>query len=295
MIGQYPIVGFDTSSHNRLVDDGPLSEPIFAGIRSGLFFRFAGLSIDELIATPDRHERAALFAACGRLQHGPTDCIYPHNELVKLLVRAHDTSPASFDWKAVDVRAREYERLIQDSSLIADDALSAQQRESLLQTQKSYKQVFAALRTKLERVFSTHGALPPPTFRDAVDRAQNASPNLVLSFAKMLYDVPAGTDAPEEIVEEFIRVCPPFRALVYAMLMTWYDSAVRDRHTGEKYQAGRNDLFMCGHLPYVDKFVTAEKKGEQQKCLREIAAVANLDTEILSYDDFCSGFLVHVG
>jgi hypothetical protein len=51
-------------------------------------------------------------------------------------------------------------------------------------------------------------------------------------------------------------------------------------------------MFMAMHLPYCDKFVSAEKYGEQERCLREIAFVAELETEILSYDDFCDSFLV---
>jgi len=42
VIADFPIVSFDTSAHNRLVDDGPLSEPVIAGLKSGLFFRFVG-------------------------------------------------------------------------------------------------------------------------------------------------------------------------------------------------------------------------------------------------------------
>ncbi len=87
---------------------------------------------------------------------------------------------------------------------------------------------------------------------------------------------------------------PPFRALVYAVLMSWYDISVRDRHTGEKFRSGRNDLYMSVYLPYCDKFITAEKNREHEKCLREIAAVADLETEVMSYDDFCDSFLVTV-
>ena len=81
--------------------------------------------------------------------------------------------------------------------------------------------------------------------------------------------------------------------LIYPVLLSWYDRAVRDEK-GEKIEAGRNDLFMAVHLPYCDKFVTAEKYGEQERCLREVALVAGLETEILSYDDFCNSFLVTV-
>jgi hypothetical protein len=121
MIGDIPTITFDTSAHNRLVEDGALSEPVLAGLRSGLFFRFAGSSIEELVSCAD--------------------------------------------------------------------------------------------------------------------------------------------------------------------------AAKRDRHTGEKLRAGRNDLFMSVYLPYCDKFVSAEKNREQERCLREVALVAGLETEVLSYDDFCDSFL----
>jgi hypothetical protein len=68
MIGRFPIVTFDTTAHNRLVEDGPLSEAVLAGLKSGMFFRFAGLSIEEIASCPDPVKRAALFNYCGRLQ-----------------------------------------------------------------------------------------------------------------------------------------------------------------------------------------------------------------------------------
>lgn len=58
------VVTFDTSAHNRLLKDGPASEPMLAGLTSGVHFRFAGLSIDELFSTPDPTDRAALLASC---------------------------------------------------------------------------------------------------------------------------------------------------------------------------------------------------------------------------------------
>lgn len=138
MIGDFPIVTFDTTVHNRLVDDGPLSEALLAGLKSGLFFRFAGLSLDELVATPD------------------------------------------------------------------------------------------------PKVFVAHGEAPPSTFRQAITRLQGEG-SLIWSMGKLLYDRAAETDASEATIKEFMKVCPPFRALIYAMLLSWYDRSVRHRHTGEKF------------------------------------------------------------
>jgi hypothetical protein len=112
-----------------------------------------------------------------------------------------------------------------------------------------------------------------------------------LRSGKLVYHTPAQTDASEATIREFMDACPPFRALIYAMVLSWYDLAVRD-DKGEDFGAGRNDMFMAVHLPYCDQFVTAEKYRLQEKCLREVASVAGLETKVLFYGDFCNSFLV---
>ena len=294
MTANLPIVTFDTSAHNRLIKDGARSEPLIAAIGGGAFFRFAGLSVEELISTPDAAKRAALFDYCARLQDGATDCLYPQNELIRLLVVDHFKNPSAFDWAAVDVRAREYEDAIRRRFFITDEQLAADQRRELKNRQKSYKQMFSNLRPELRKVFDAHGETPPTTLREAVTRLQGTEKSLIWSMGKLLYDRGAETDASIATVKQFIEACPPFRALVYGMIMSWYDLGVRDPHVGEKFKAGGNDLFMSIYLPYCDKFVTAEKNAEQEKCLREIAFLAGLKTEILSYDAFCGSVLVGV-
>jgi hypothetical protein len=276
VIGDIPIVSFDTSAHNRLVDDGVVSEPILAGLKSGFSFRFVGLSIDEMVATSDPAKRAALFTYCARLQDGLAECIYPHNELIKRMITEHHKDPASFNWKAVDVKAREYERAIRKRELFDDEVLSGEQRAELKKQRKKYEAMFRNVRPDLEEVFKKHGEVPPPTFRAAIARVERKG-NLLWSMAKLLYDPIAKTDASEATVKEFMEACPPFRAAIYGMLMSWYDLAVRD-DKGEKFEAGRNDMFMAVHLPYCDRFVTAEKHREQEKCLREVAFIAGLET-----------------
>ena len=78
-----PAICPDTSVHNRMMKDGLESEAIFAALKSGYHVRLLGLSIEELLATPDTATRQALMAAAGRLQHGQSDCLYPHNEILR--------------------------------------------------------------------------------------------------------------------------------------------------------------------------------------------------------------------
>lgn len=290
MIGDIPIVSFDTSTHNALVNDSARAEVVLAALRSGLYFRFVSLSIDEMVATADSTKRAALFTYCARIQAGLSECIYPHNELTTRMVVEHHKNPAAFNWKTLDVKAREYEQGIRNRELVADEELSAEQRADLKTRSREYEDMWASLNPELKEVFKKHGEAPPPTFREVIARMK-AEGNLIWHLGKQLYDRAAGTDASEATIKEFMEVCPPFRAMIYAILLSWYDRAVRDEN-GEKFKAGRNDMFMAMHLPYCDKFVSAEKYGEQERCLREVAFVAELETEILSYDDFCDSFLV---
>jgi hypothetical protein len=285
MVDGFRIVTFDTSAHNRLVEDGPRAEPLLAGLKSELFFRFSGLSVGELLACPDAAKRAALFASCQRLQGGQSDCLYPHNELVRLLIVDHLKNSAVFDWKTVDVRAPGYEQGIREGRFFGNQQLSADQNKEQSEQKKAYKKVFAKPREELERVFAAYREAQPATFKQAI-----AQTSLRWRMGKWLYDRAANTDVSEATIKEFMAACPPFHAMIYALLMSYYDISLRDRQIGEEFTAGRNDLFMSVCLPYCHKFITADR--EQEKCLREVAAVAGLETEILSYDDFRDSFLV---
>jgi hypothetical protein len=287
-----PIVTFDTSAHNRLVKDGARSEALLAGIKSGLFFRFAALSIEELIATPDPKLRAALFSSCAQLQRGPNDCLYPQNELIRLLTVAHLKNPTNFDWKTVDVSAPEYEGAIRSLEFVNDEQLTTVQGQELKTRKTDYKEMFCKPRVQIQEVFKNYKEAPPATLREAIARLQSGNGALIWNIGKWLYDRGAETDASEARVRQFMDACPPFRALIYAMLMSWYNFAVRDPNVGERFNAGAVDQYMSIYLPYCDKFVTAD--SEQEKCLREIASLASVEIEVLSYDAFCNSFLVTV-
>jgi hypothetical protein len=289
-----PIVSFDTGAHNRLTDEGGSSESILAAIKSKFFFRLVGLSYEELVSTPDATRRLAFLEDCRKLQMGLWDCLNPHYEVLKLLIKAHADNPANFQWLAVDVRSGELNHEIRAGELTADDALSTQQWHEQKEALKGYKQMWVDLRSKLDAAFIAEGKPRPTAFKDAF---QEHGPQLFPSIGKGLYDgglrALAGergeqiqVDTDIEQVKHFIDTCPPFRALLCAILMSWYHYSAREEDSGERFRAGRNDLFMSLYLPYCDLFVTAEKKGEQERCLKEIASVLSLQTEILSYDEF---------
>jgi hypothetical protein len=193
----------------------------------------------------------------------------------------------------VNVRAREYEEAIRRQDRFAwDQQLADAQRLDLERRKRRYKSTFSDLRPRIQAIFRKHGEVPPTTLREVISRLEAADATLVWTMGKWIYDRGAETDASETTIKQFMDVCPPFCCLIYAMLMSWYNFSVRDPDTGEKFDAGGNDQFMSVYLPYCDKFVTRD--DQQQKCLREIADLARLQTEVMSYDDFCSSFPVAV-
>ena len=292
MIGSIPIVTFDTSAHNRLARKGSDSEPVLEAIKSGWCFRFAALSLEELASTPDPKLRKDFFVSCAELQKGLTDCLYPQNELIRLLVVAHFQNPSAFSWTTVNVRGWEYEQAIRDRRFVNDEQLATEQWQEMRKRKTDYKEMFSKPRVPISEIFKKYNEAPPTTLQEAVTRVYGSDKPLVWSMGKWLYDRGSGADVSEAFVQQFMDVCPPFRALVYAMIMSWYNFGVRDPHTGERFSAGANDQYMSIYLPYCDKFVTADE--EQQRCLREVARLTRVETEVVSYDNFCASLLAAV-
>ncbi len=289
MIGEIPIVTFDTNAHNRLVDD-PRSESVLAAIKS-MWFRFAGLSIEELFAAPTAR-RNDLLACCRKIQSGPSECFLPSNLLTEQLILAHFNDPATFNWKTVDVRWLDCDKAIRDPKFYDNELVSKEQRDFQWGRKQSDKQRFVDLRPKLRPIFEAHGEAPPTTCQKAISRLESVGNSAMWYKAQFYYDLVTRVDCTEAAVKEFAAACPPFLALIYAVFLPCYNNALRDPNTGERVIAGSNDLYMSVYLPYVDMFVTDDT--DQQKALREVASLAKLDTKILSYDDFCAALAVSV-
>jgi hypothetical protein len=284
MIGEIPIVTFNTDAHNRLADD-PRCESVLAEMKS-VWFRFAGLSVEELFATSPASRRDALFASCRNIQNGPSECFLPSNLLTEQLILAHFNYPATFNWKTVDVSWPDCDRQIRSPKFYDDETVSKEQRDFQWERRRSDKQRFVKLRPTLQPIFAAHGQSPPTTCQEAISRRESVGNSAVWYKAQFYYDLVTTMDSTEGTIKEFANVCPPFLALIYAVFLPWYNNAVRDPATGERVIAGSNDLYMSVYVPYVDMFVTDDE--EQENALRAVARFAKLDTTILSYDDFCA-------
>jgi hypothetical protein len=87
-----------------------------------------------------------------------------------------------------------------------------------------------------------------------------------------------------------MNVCPPFRAAIYALCLSWYDRCIRPPDAQPEFVAGRNDMLMSVYLPYCGRFVVAD--WNQEQCLREVASASDVACAILSYRKSKSSFTV---
>lgn len=290
MIGEIPIVTFDTNAHNRFVDD-PRSDSVLAGMKS-MWFRFSGTSVEELFAAPSPR-RNALFAGCRKIQSGPSECFLPSNLLMEQLILAHFKDPAFFEWKTVDVRCLDFDRELEILESYDYESISKEQREFQWERRQSDRQRFVKLRQKLQPIFEEHGQARPTAFREALSLLDKAGNRAMWYKAQFYYDLVTATDSTEATVKEFAALCPPFLCLIYATFaVPWYNNAVRDPNKGERVIAHSNDLYMSVYLPYVDLLVTDDADAE--KALREVARLVKLETKILAYDDFLAALPVLV-
>lgn len=283
-----PSLAFDTSALNRLVRDDD-SEVIIAAILSSYEVLLPEMSIGELYATPDPEHRKKLFRVCRRLL-GVGQCILPAHWILDALVQHHNADGSGFDWRRVPVRAPKIEQAVHDDDVLNDELLVIQQKSAVRKLQNNFEDMFERPRRRLEAAFDKGIERRPTNFRDYL-RLMQTGGGQFWQFAQGLYDAAVNTMPDEDTIRGFIDICPPFRAVLYALALTWYDRCIRPP-TEAKFSAGRNDQMMAVYLPYCDQFITAEKKGMQERCLRESAEAANISVTVRSYDDFCGSFWI---
>lgn len=219
MVGDIPIITFDASAHNRLVynEDTARSEAVLAGINSGLSFRFAGLSVEELFATQNADDRAALWTSCRCLQRGRSESLLPSGLLITQMISQYSRDPANFDWKIVEVRWPDCDAAIRDPEFCLDDEVSKEQREfqkerrELARQQRERQRL--SLRPEIQKIFKNYGELPPATFRPAISRLEKAEGGSVWAMAHGFYDRVSKTDSTDETVRSSCVSARPFAHL----------------------------------------------------------------------------------
>lgn len=256
-----------------------------AGLEAGFHVLLLGLSAEEVISTRRDARRQALLGRVERLLR-LGKCLWPPHEILRRLISAHFQNPSVFDWTRVNVRSRPYEE-----GLIARDfppELCMAQLDEQTKSLKDFENLWTALRPKLEAVIAEGRAKRPGSFAEAMKEVATVEGGLFWRVAGMLYGRVAGTAPSETELRSFADVCPPFRVVCYALLMGWYNFALKLQQSDEPDPPGRNDLLMAVYLPYCGRFVA--KDWPQERDLRQMAVEAHIDCEVMSLQNFSAGF-----
>jgi hypothetical protein len=284
MVSRKPILVFDTSVINQLAAEKDFPA-LAAGLTTAYSIRLTGSNVSEVVATTQSAKRQRLLDTCQRfLASG--DCVDPFNWIVEKHIKAFDQNPKQYDWKKVNVGNRKIEDQIIRRTFF-DDELARQEKDSATEAKVSFENIFCSMRPGFDEIFQTQQERPT-LFADFVKILQNPGGAFWTGYAHKFYARNA-KDAPDEgKVREFAERCPPFLMMILAAAMAQYKRAIIETPKKRK-RAGRVDLLMAVYLPYCRVFVTHD--GDQEMCLREMAAVTDLEREILPYDVFRSRIL----
>ena len=223
-MSQVPSVGFDTSVLNAFEEAGVNSEPLMCALQIGFAVNVFAINIDEIIATPNPMRREALVTRCVRLL-ASGQCLWPHHWIVQLLIREYRKGPDKFDWRRVNVRATTFEQALIRRNYT--DQVCAEQRCHQFAMEKDYAKTWNALRPKLAPVLAKlKTSRRPANFLQAVRIAEQEE-GVLWSIGAELYNYATAISVSEDEVRAFMAVCPPFRAVCYAQVGTWFDRALR--------------------------------------------------------------------
>jgi hypothetical protein len=284
MVSRKPVAVFDTSVINLLTRE-PDFPALVAGLTTAYSTRLTGSNISELVATTESDKRERLLDTCQRLL-ASGDCIDPFNWIVEKHIHAFDQNAAQYDWKRINVSNRVMEEEIVRRTLI-DDEIARREKESATESKESFEDIFSSMRPGFDGIFS-NSTERPASFAEFVNILQRPGGAFYTGYGYKFYTKNVANEPDETKIRDFTNRCPPFQMMVLSAVMAQYKRAIV-KIPRKKKRAGRVDLLMSVYLPYCRAFVTNDH--DQEASLREIAAVANLDQEILSYDDFRSRLL----
>ncbi|HVA00080.1 MAG TPA: hypothetical protein VMV34_00340 [Terriglobia bacterium] len=263
-MGNKPILTFDTSAINRLVDD-PECDILINGLVSGFSLRLTFTSINEVAQTSGGARREHLFGICKQLLTSG-DCLLPVGELLRMLIQAFDRDTSTFEWSEVDVRLEEAVEAAVRSAVIGDDQ-SAAAREEAEPMKQLFKRMLDDTKPAFDKVFAANPSARPESVGELIGGLQRGGQ--FWKITRSLYDRIAGHSADGGAARNFWDRSAPFQCLMGALCAALYDRNVRLPNTPRSLKAGWADTFMAVYLPYCDQFVSAD--GGQLACYREVA------------------------
>jgi len=280
-----PTVAMDNSALNRLAEENN-PEPIIAAMLSGSEVRVPEMAFGEAIATPKIEKRVKLMEVCRLCVASGSSITAVHWLIDRHVKRFHDC-PLRYSWRNVQSRNFDLEKAMLSGHYHFDEALVGEQKAEMESRQAEFEQCFP--KSNRTNAF-------PSSFADWLAECQ-VKDGSFWNTARILYCgafrskdcimIGRSLSKPPDdtALQTFLDLCPPMKAIVYAIELTHYDRSLRQT-PAMSYKAGRNDQMMAVYLPYCDQFLTDDK--QQHRCLTEVASRAGIPTQVRFYDDFRS-------
>ena len=275
---------FDTSGINQLADD-QASEVLIRGVGIAHEILITGNSVAEIVATKRSERRVRLLNVLRRFLNDGI-CVLPCQWLLERHAIAFLQTPKRYRWTEVPFRFPDLEREISDGKLFSDQT-SEKVRNQERQWSKEFNQFYREERPAFEEIFDE--GLKRPSFETFCQTAlaQGEKPGWQIAIA--MFEKATGKELSEQDIQQFLVVCPPFRAAFFSLLLAHFSKCISDPRGEELRDAGRTDLLSATFLPYCNIFVTDDIG--QCTAFRKIAVEAHLSTEIVLYRDFTQPYL----
>jgi hypothetical protein len=247
-----PILGLDTSVINRLTRAKD-AKSILAAMLSGYTLRIPEMAVGEIMGTRAPGRRMNLLTTCRRLLQSGS-CLLPAQSVLDLHIQGFHLNPSTYGWRKINIRSHAVEREIQSGDFVDDEASVEQLAAQMRRLQDEFEEWFKP------------GSLLSRRFDSFADwqRQSKSSGGSFWNTAGLLYEGAFGqtsavdtqvafhTPPTDATLASFIDVCPPVRALIYALELTLYDRIHRAENR-QAFKAGRNDQMMAVYLPYCDQ------------------------------------------
>lgn len=277
-----PIVGFDTSAINELVDD-PNRAVLLPKVRSRFHVRLSAAAAGELIATPDALRRSRLMALCKELMQSG-DCIHNAYQLLQMLIRDSEASP-TFDWQLADIRFQEAEGVLRTGAVF-NDSESQSLRDENKEANRKFEDFHRRFSPLYAQAFTEQGAARPASLGESIDRLRKSGSLGKMAsalYAHVSERDPRHDPPPAAVVEHFLCSCPPFLAFLLGLCAARYTRNLKPSYQASM-KAGALDTSIAVCLPYCHIFVTND--GGMRNCFKEIGRLASLPAEVMSYGRF---------
>lgn len=274
-------LSFDTSGINRLIDSRVEPAITLAAIQCAFHLRLTGTSVDEIIADPEPSRRTRQLDVCKTLMRDG-DVLLPFHEMLRNHIVAFESGRA-YDWRAVPFEASDYRREIALRE-ITTDSLSEEQLKHAIVSAAEFETIYNDARPHFDAIFERYSDRARPTVEEVLEAFQQPGRSF-WEMAARLYERACGHSPDEDAMRKFVDLCPPFRTILYAMILAQHDRVIAEKTDRERARlAGRVDAFSATFLPYCAIFVSDDR--DQQRFLRQVVELSGISTEVLWFNTF---------